>query len=77
MAVLVSDFMRLAKSLIKLAEENGVNKEAIQKILNEETKAVYLATGKHWSFESLLKDNVDVDFVVCLERKDDKSYYFE
>jgi hypothetical protein len=47
MAVLVSDFMRLAKSLIKLAEENGVNKEAIQKILNEETKAVYLATGKH------------------------------
>jgi NTE family protein len=77
MAVLVSDFIRLAKSLIKLAEENGVNKEAIQKILNEETKAVYLATGKHWSFESLLKDNVDVDFVVCLERKNDKSYYFE
>jgi hypothetical protein len=30
MTVLVSDFMRLAKSLIKLAEENGVNKEAIQ-----------------------------------------------
>ena len=29
-AVLMSDFIRLAKSLIKLAEENGVNKEAIQ-----------------------------------------------
>jgi NTE family protein len=70
-AVLMSDFIRLAKSLIKLAEENGVNKEAIQKILKEETKAVYLATGKHWRIEELLKGNVDVDFVVRLERKND------
>ena len=50
-AVLVSDFIRLAKSLIKLAEENGASKEAIRKILKEETKAVYLATGKHLRFE--------------------------
>jgi NTE family protein len=70
-AVLVSDFIRLAKSLIKLAEENGVNKEAIQKILKEETKAVYLATGKHWRIGDLIKANVDVDFVVRLERKND------
>ena len=53
-AVLMSDFIRLAKSLIKLAEENGVSKEAVQKILKEETKAVYLATGKHWRYEDLL-----------------------
>jgi NTE family protein len=70
-AILMSDFIRLAKSLVKLAEENGVNKEAIQKILKEETKAVYLATGKHWRIEELLKANVDVDFVVRLERKND------
>ena len=70
-AVLVSDYIRLAKSLIKLAEENGVNKEAIRKILKEETKAVYLATGKHWRIGDLLKANVDVDFVVRLERKND------
>ena len=70
-AVLMSDFIRLAKSLIKLAEENGVSKEALQKIVKEETKAVYLATGKHWRFEDLLKANVDVDFVVRLERKND------
>ena len=49
-AVLLSDFIKLAKSLIKLAEENGANKEAIRKILKEETKAVYLATGKHWRY---------------------------
>jgi predicted acylesterase/phospholipase RssA len=70
-AVLLSDFIRLAKTLINLAEENGVSKEVLQKTLKEETKAVYLATGKHWSFEELIKANVDVDFVVRLERKND------
>ncbi|HET6641520.1 MAG TPA: hypothetical protein VFG77_07950, partial [Nitrososphaeraceae archaeon] len=70
-AVLLSDFIRLVKILIKLAEENGVNKEVLQKALKEETKAVYLATGKHWKFEDLIKANVDVDFVVRLERKND------
>ncbi|HEU4446352.1 MAG TPA: DUF3734 domain-containing protein [Nitrososphaeraceae archaeon] len=70
-AVLISDFIRLAKSLIKLAEENGASKETIRKILKEETKAVYLATGKHWRIGDLLRVNVDVDFVVRLERKND------
>jgi predicted acylesterase/phospholipase RssA len=70
-AVLLSDFIRLAKNLIKLAEENGVSKDLLQKTLQEETRAVYLATGKHWSFEDLIKANVDVDFVVRLERKND------
>ena len=70
-AVLLSDFIRLAKSLIKLAKENGVSEDALQKIVNEETRAVYLATGKHWRFEDLIKANVDVDFVVRLERKND------
>ena len=67
----MSDFIRLAKTLIKLAEENGVSKEVIQKNLEEETNAVYLATGKRWKFEDLIKANVDVDFVVRLERKND------
>ena len=67
----MSDFIRLAKSLIKLAKENGVSEDALQKCVNEETRAVYLATGKHWRFEELLKANVDVDFVVRLERKND------
>ena len=70
-AILLSDFIRLAKTLIKLAEENGVSKEVLQKTLKEETKAVYLATGKHWRFEDLIKANVDVDFVVRLNRKND------
>lgn len=52
-AVIMSDFIRFAKSLIKLAKENSVSEEALRRILKEETKAVYLATGKHWRFEDL------------------------
>jgi NTE family protein len=69
--VLVSDYATLAKSLIKLAEENGVSKEAVQKILKEKTKAVSLATGKRGKYDDLVKGIVDVDFVARLERKND------
>ena len=48
-----------------------MSKKAQRKVLQEETKAVYLATGKHLRHEDLLKANVDVDFVVRLERKND------
>ena len=70
-AVLMSDFMTLAKSLIKLAEENGASKEAVQKILKEKTKAVFLVTRKQGRYDDLLKGKVDVDFVARLERKND------
>ena len=70
-AVLLSDFIGLVKSLIKLAEEKGASEEALRKLLKAETKSVYLATGKHWRFEDLLTISVDVDYVVRLERKND------
>ena len=41
-AVLLSDFIRLAKSLIKLAKEKGVSEDALREIVNGETKAVIL-----------------------------------
>ena len=41
-AVLVSDYATLAKSLIKLAEKKGTSKKEVQKILTEETKASFL-----------------------------------
>ena len=70
-AVLLSDFIGLVKSLIKLAEEEGASEEALRKLLKAETKSVYLATGKHWRFEDLLTVSVDVDYVIRLERKND------
>jgi NTE family protein len=70
-AVLVSDYAILAESLIKLAEENGASKEALQKILKEKTKVVFPATGKQGRYDDLVKGRVDVDFVARLERKND------
>ena len=70
-AVLVSDYATLAKSLIKLAEKKGISKEEVQKILTEETKAPSLVTGKKAKYEDLLKGIIDVDFVARLERKND------
>jgi hypothetical protein len=70
-AVLVSDYAILAKSLIKLAEENGASKEAVQKILKEKTNVVFLATGKQGRYDDLVKGRVDVYFVARLERKND------
>ena len=70
-AVLMSDFMTLAQALVKLAEENGASKEALQKILNEKTKGVFFITRKQGRYEDLLKGKVDVDFVARLERRND------
>jgi len=70
-AVLISDYILLAESLIKLAEENGASKEAIQKILKNKTRAAFLATGKTGKYDDLVRGRVDVDFVARLERKND------
>jgi NTE family protein len=71
-AVLMSDFTTLAQRLLKLAEESGASKEAVQMILNERTKVTKLfITRKRGRYEDLLKGKIDVDFVARLERKND------
>jgi NTE family protein len=70
-ALIISDFATLAHALLKLAEESGASKEALQKILNEKAKGVSFITRKQGRYEDLLKGKVDVDFVARLERKND------
>ena len=43
----------------------------MQKILDEETRVIYLGTGERIRYNDLLKGRVDVDFVARLERKND------
>ena len=62
-ALIISDFATLAHALVKLAEESGASKEALQKILNEKSKGVSFITRKQGRYEDLLKGKVDVDFV--------------
>ena len=70
-AIILSDYSMLAKSIIKLAEENGVSKKKIQQILQKEAKTVDARTGDLLRYDDLLKATIDVDFVVRLERKND------
>jgi len=72
-AVLMSDLVTLANSLIKLAEEKGASKEELQKILKEKTKGIFFSTGKQGSYDDLVRGIVDVDFVARLERKNDAN----
>jgi len=70
-AVLISDFMTLAQTLVELAKESGASNEALQKILNTKTKGLGFMTHKQANYGDLLKGKVDVDFVARLERKND------
>jgi NTE family protein len=70
-AVLMSDFVTLVNSVIKLAQEKGASKEELQKILNEKTKGIFFSIGKKGTYDDLVKGIVDVDFVARLERKND------
>jgi NTE family protein len=72
-AVLMSDLVTLANSLIKLAEEKGASKEELQKILKEKTKGIFFSTGEQGSYDDLVRGIVDVDFVARLERKNDAN----
>jgi hypothetical protein len=72
-AVLMSDLVTLANSLIKLAEEKGASKEELQKILKEKTKGIFFSTGKQGTYDDLVRGIVNVDFVARLERKNDAN----
>ncbi|HET6730387.1 MAG TPA: patatin-like phospholipase family protein [Nitrososphaeraceae archaeon] len=72
-AALMSDFVTLANSLIKLAEEKGASKGELQKILKGKTKGIFFSTGKQGTYDDLVRGIVDVDFVARLERKNDAN----
>jgi hypothetical protein len=72
-AVLMSDFVTLANSLIKLAEEKGATRDELQKILKDKTKGIFFSTGKVGRYDDLVRGIVNVDFVARLERKNDAN----
>ncbi|HEU4447806.1 MAG TPA: patatin-like phospholipase family protein [Nitrososphaeraceae archaeon] len=72
-AVLMSDFVTLANSLTKLAEEKGASKEELQRILKKKTKGIFFSTGKQGTYDDLVRGIVNVDFVARLERKNDTN----
>jgi predicted acylesterase/phospholipase RssA len=70
-AVTMSDYINLAKSLIKLAEDNGVRKDLLDNILQQQGLSKRLSTTKPLSYRELLATGVTVDLVLRVERKND------
>jgi NTE family protein len=70
-AVTMSDYINLAKSLIKLAEDNGVRKDLLDNILQQQGLSKRLSTTKPLSYGELLATGVTVDLVLRVERKND------
>lgn len=70
-AVIMADLQVLSKSLIKIAEGNSQCKEQIQKLLQKKSKSFRLETDEPLTYNDLIDDIVDVDYVIRFERKND------
>jgi NTE family protein len=70
-AVRMSDYINLAKSLIKLAEDNGVRKDLIDNVLQKQGLSKRITTKKIMSYRELLEVGVTLELVLRTERKND------
>jgi len=71
MAVMITDYVRIIKSLIKLAKDNKIRETSIDNILQQQALTRSFITGKHGTYGDLIKNMVSVDLVIRVERKND------
>ena len=72
MALMITDYVRIVKSFIKLAEDNKVSKAKVDDILQRQALTRFFTTGKLATYGDLIQDMVSVDFVIRIERKNDE-----
>ena len=71
MAIMVTDYVNIIKSLIKLANDNKIRKDLVDSILQQQALTRNFMTGKHFTYADLTEYMVSVDLVVRVERKND------
>lgn len=71
MVVMITDYVDIIKSLIKLAKDNKIRKNLVDNILQQQALSRNFMTGKHSTFADLIENMVSVDLVVRVERKND------
>jgi NTE family protein len=71
MAIMVTDYVNIIKSLIKLANDNNIKKDLVDNILQQQALTRNYMTGKHFTYADLTQYMVSVDLVVRVERKND------
>ncbi|HEX5921607.1 MAG TPA: patatin-like phospholipase family protein [Nitrososphaeraceae archaeon] len=71
MVVMITDYVSIIKSLIKLAKDNKIRKNLVDNILQQQALSRNFMTGKHGTYADLIENMVSVDLVVRVERKND------
>lgn len=72
MAIMITDYVNIANSLIELAEDNKISRDLIDSILGQQADTRNLSTGKPLKYSDLVEHMVFVEQVIRIERKNDK-----
>ena len=71
MAIMITDYVNIVNSLIKLAEDNKVKKALVDNILEQQAETRNFSSGKHLKYTDLVKHMVSVEQVIRIVRKND------
>ena len=71
MAIMITDYVHIVNSLIKLAEDNKVKKALVENILEQKAETRNFSTGKHFKYVDLIEHMVSVEQVIRIERQND------
>lgn len=71
MAIIITDYVRIVNSLIKLAEDNKIEKALVDNILKQQADTRNFSTGKHFKYADLIEHMVSVEQVIRIERQND------
>ena len=72
MATMITDYVNIVNSLIKLAEDNKVKKALVDNILEQRADTKNFSTGKHLKYADLIEHMVSVEQVIRIERQNDE-----
>ena len=71
MAIMITDYVNIVNSFIKLAEDNKVKKALVDNILEQQAETRNFSTGKHFKYADLIEHMVSVEQVIRIERQND------
>ncbi|MGH9977687.1 MAG: patatin-like phospholipase family protein [Nitrososphaeraceae archaeon] len=71
MAIMITDYVNIVNSLIKLVEDNKVKKALVDNILEQKAETRHFSTGQHLKYSDLVEHMVSVEQVIRIERQND------
>ena len=71
MAIMITDYVNIVNSLIKLTEDNKVKKALVDNILEQKAETRHFSTGQHFKYADLVEHMVYVEQVIRIERQND------